>query len=207
MKYKYNFNKGDKVSDYYSYLSEDNKKSTSNHRYIFVKCSCGTKCSVRLDIALQSNRSCKKCGQLKRRNTFSEKTLTSLFKRLYHSYIAQAKKRNYSFDLEFDTFCNYTKQNCFYCNEPASNTLKQNYRSITYNGLDRIDNTKGYVEGNIVSCCGQCNMMKNKFSKSEFLTKIKQIAYNLNLYGDAFTPLDELREETRGYMGAICTYS
>lgn len=37
------------------------------------------------------------------------------------------------------------------------------------NGLDRIDNTKGYTIDNIVSCCKSCNMMKGKISVTDFI--------------------------------------
>ena len=43
-------------------------------------------------------------------------------------------------------------QRCHYRNHPlgVSNGV----------GLDRIDNSKGYVIGNVVPCCGNCNRIK-----------------------------------------------
>ena len=49
------------------------------------------------------------------------------------------------------------------------------YEKIT--GIDRIDSTKGYSKDNCVSCCKMCNIMKNKFSKEDFLNKVESI-YN-----------------------------
>jgi hypothetical protein len=43
-----------------------------------------------------------------------------------------------------------------------------------YNGLDRVDNTKGYIISNIVSCCGQCNRAKGILSQEEFLQWLKR---------------------------------
>lgn len=34
-------------------------------------------------------------------------------------------------------------------------------------GLDRIDNSKGYEPGNVVSCCNVCNTIKNKYLSLE----------------------------------------
>ena len=178
MKYKkYNFKTGDKVSKDYTYLEEDLTKSTSDHRYIKVKCTCGSICTVRMDSSTLT-RSCKKCGQLKRRSTFTEKTKESLFKRLYHQYKKAAITRKYSFEISFEDFKKLVIENCYYCNEPPANLLKQNHRSIEYNGLDRVDNTIGYAVSNVVTCCGWCNQMKNKYSTELFLNKIKTIYKN-----------------------------
>lgn len=42
---------------------------------------------------------------------------------------------------------------CFYCgcpNDPETGT-----------GLDRLDNTRGYILGNVESCCFECNTARN----------------------------------------------
>ena len=48
---------------------------------------------------------------------------------------------------------------------------------ITYNGIDRIDSTKGYFNDNVVSCCKVCNRAKSNLSLEDF----KQWAANLYL--------------------------
>lgn len=175
---KYNFEKGEKISEDYSYLEEDVEKSRPNRRYIKVQCTCGSICSVRVEAELFTKRSCVKCGQLKRRNTFNDKTKESLSKRLYMQYKRAAVLRKYFFELDFTDFKDLIVKNCYYCNEPPSNVLKQNYRSLTYNGLDRIDNTIGYKSSNVVTCCGWCNQMKNKYDAGTFLNRIKTIYKN-----------------------------
>ena len=48
--------------------------------------------------------------------------------------------------------------------------------SITHrNGIDRFDNTLGYIESNCKSCCNTCNMMKNRFSYHDILDKFNKI--------------------------------
>lgn len=171
---------GDKVTDSYFYAGEDLDKSTSNHRHILVKCSCGNTSSIRID-GVKRNVSCKACGHRKRVNTFYIKHEEALLKRLHGDYIRAAKKRNYSFDLSFDQFKLLILQNCYYCNASPSNVKKMNGRTLIYNGIDRLDNTKGYYSLNTVSCCGTCNMMKNAQSFQSFLKKVKQINQHLNL--------------------------
>jgi hypothetical protein len=51
---------------------------------------------------------------------------------------------------------------CHYCGIPPSNTFCQNSKSgsFTYNGIDRKDNSKGYIGRNVVPCCAVCNRAK-----------------------------------------------
>lgn len=105
------------------------------------------------------------------------------FNRLLSIYIASAKKRSLVFkltDLEFEVL---TRGNCFYCGiAPSattqhpllSNAGKQNARYV-YNGIDRVDNTKGYTIDNCVSCCTTCNLAKREKSTDQFLTWIRRI--------------------------------
>ena len=41
--------------------------------------------------------------------------------------------------------------------------------TIVYcNGIDRIDSSKGYVKGNVVTSCKYCNTAKNTMTQQEF---------------------------------------
>jgi hypothetical protein len=133
---RYIYQPGDKVTSYFTYVGEDKEKSTTNHRYMKVKCICGTEESMRTDNIL-NDVSCKKCGQLKRRATFSNKTKESIIKRIYNSYKKQAIKRGYYFELTYEVFKEYIFKDCYYCSTPPSNKATQNYRSLIYNGIDR----------------------------------------------------------------------
>jgi hypothetical protein len=44
-----------------------------------------------------------------------------------------------------------------------------------YNGLDRIDSSKGYTRDNVEPCCVICNTMKWTLSKKDFLKHIALI--------------------------------
>jgi len=57
---------------------------------------------------------------------------------------------------------------CFYCGQ--KNDTK---------GLDRVDNNKGYLIENVVSCCQQCNLMKRDMSVNDFIVQIENIRGNL----------------------------
>jgi hypothetical protein len=89
-------------------------------------------------------------------------------KRRYNQAKRSAKKRNITFDISLEFYNNIISPNtkCFYnCG---------NFIPLSGVGLDRIDNKIGYVENNVVPCCGVCNAIKNSvISKDEMLEIIK----------------------------------
>lgn len=81
-----------------------------------------------------------------------------------------AIRRNIAWDISIEDvlklpmICFYTGQNLTF--EPLSdNTVS----------LDRLDSTGGYVEGNIVLCCANVNMMKNILTHDKFVSICKLI--------------------------------
>ena len=55
---------------------------------------------------------------------------------------------------------------CYYCGFTSQ---------IRLNGIDRIDNNKGYLPSNCIPCCKMCNMMKQAQHPIEFLDKVAVI--------------------------------
>ena len=93
-------------------------------------------------------------------------------------YKSGAKNRNKEWDLSDEEFKNLIHGNCYYCgHEPILRYNKDYKRNILVNGIDRLDSNKGYVSGNVVSCCSQCNSMKLDYSVEEFKNKVLDI-YN-----------------------------
>lgn len=93
-------------------------------------------------------------------------------------YKCAARNRNLDFNITDEKFFELTKQSCFYCGcEPSTVSLGDRCNgTYTYNGVDRIDNTKGYHIDNVVPCCGACNMMKKAMSQDDFIKKCKEVA-------------------------------
>lgn len=91
---------------------------------------------------------------------------------LFGLYEQNAERRGLAFGLTLEQFKFFASQPCHYCGaEPAqmvSRAFNFNGRE-PYNGLDRVDNSKGYILGNVVPSCGQCNIAKNDHSLDEFI--------------------------------------
>jgi len=85
-------------------------------------------------------------------------------KRRYATAKTDAKRRGIEFHLSFELWSSEVIKPCFYCGD------KLGKRSETTVGCDRIDNSLGYIAGNIVSCCAFCNMTKgNRMSYIEMI--------------------------------------
>lgn len=153
------------------------------------RCDCGVEKVVRGGNL--HNGSSKSCGCLARemarvssRLKFSERWALNSLPRghgnamhVYRAYIQSAKKRNLKFELRLDEMIRITSSNCAYCGvEPrrVCNSKRSN-GPYTYNGIDRVDNSLGYVRGNMVPCCTRCNSAKQNLPLSEFLGWIARV--------------------------------
>lgn len=84
----------------------------------------------------------------------------------YKIYTNRANVKNIEFSLTLEDFQTITNNNCFYCDEADSRGFQ---------GIDRIDQTIGYIHGNCVPCCKMCNYMKGSLHKTVFLNRMEHI--------------------------------
>ena len=93
-----------------------------------------------------------------------------------------ASKRGYSWEITDEQALDYMSEECFYCGAPPSNVSRTQWCNgeFTYSGLDRVDNTKGYMAGNVVPCCRHCNIAKGERSVDEFETWAARIVQKRN---------------------------
>lgn len=119
-----------------------------------------------------SHITCRRCSELKRRKTkeIHEWLWNKSFKRFKSSehitdyditpeYIKELlEKQNYK--------CHYSKREFDICSKYYQPTI------------DRIDSSKGYIQGNIVICCNIINVMKSDQTLEEFKSNI-DLLYNI----------------------------
>lgn len=104
------------------------------------------------------------------------------FRELYNRYKRESEKRGINFNLQENVFGQLTSGNCYYCGKKPLQLSGKNYKiPYIYNGIDRINNDRGYEVDNIVPCCGNCNKMKSNLSLDDFTSHILKIVSNLNL--------------------------
>jgi len=114
-------------------------------------------------------RSCE-CVKIAAREVASFNDLVGIYKR-------SAIYRGYKFDISTAFIKKITKMECAYCGiEPrqchSAGRLSDDY---TYNGVDRVDNSKGYTEENVVPCCKTCNIAKNNMPLGDFLAWVERV--------------------------------
>lgn len=78
-------------------------------------------------------------------------------------YKGGSKHRGLIFGITFNEFLDIINQPCYYCGGEGY-------------GIDRIDNTMGYLKDNIVSCCSMCNYMKQVYAENEFIEQCIKIS-------------------------------
>ena len=78
------------------------------------------------------------------------------------------------FKISKNQFNKIKKNKCYLCGKNNKNHK---------NGIDRINNNLGYIMGNLISCCGDCNNMKKDYEYNKFINKCNQIKYfNIQKY-------------------------
>lgn len=98
------------------------------------------------------------------------------YRSVYVRYRQNASARKLDFNVDFDFAVNIMKSNCHYCGVEPSNLFWKSYYNVSYNGIDRVDNTIGYEKDNLVSCCKMCNIAKNNNTEQEFLQWVKRLS-------------------------------
>lgn len=142
-----------------------------------VICSCGTPKKVSTaNLTYGNTTSCGHVREQKRRHPKRGSDFGPAFNKLFNSRKGSAKFRGYDFLLSKDDAKKLFVGECHYCGSVPARTSESFDEKFIFNGIDRVDNTKGYILGNVVSCCYTCNLMKNTFTVEEFLLHIKRIA-------------------------------
>ncbi len=113
-------------------------------------------------------------------NSFKGKVEITTIKSLYAIYRYKAEnRRNKSipFKISLSLFRYLILQPCFYCNKKwYSQSIYRGF-VLTYNGIDRVDNSRGYTWDNTITCCGTCNNAKEQMTIETFRRWIKRVYY------------------------------
>jgi hypothetical protein len=159
-------------------------------------CECGTSLTVCGSSLRRKNRPTLSCGCLQ--IEFAKNLHTSVNNLKYitdgdlqiaviRNHIkSSAKKRKIGFELSDLDIRELTKSSCFYCKDIPSNNMllkRKNSKRVIWQGIDRIDSSKGYTKNNVRPCCAICNRAKSTLSDSDFFKKISKIYQSLTEKG------------------------
>jgi hypothetical protein len=87
------------------------------------------------------------------------------------------KKYKCEFSIPKSNFKELCKKDCNYCGSSPKNVMSKERcnGAFVYNGLDRVDPSKGYTLDNVVPSCAICNKMKGSLFPDGFLTHIRKV--------------------------------
>jgi predicted RNA-binding Zn-ribbon protein involved in translation (DUF1610 family) len=141
--------------------------------------SCGKEFSVLKKTWIRGT---KKCHSCRVRDSQKLGNGVGALNSTYSAYKSKAKIKKIAFKISKDIFKRIVASNCHYCGATPSNEMKSSYNtgSFFYNGIDRIDNNRGYTSDNIVPCCKICNYAKNTMSLSDFYSWISRVYKHIN---------------------------
>jgi hypothetical protein len=159
-------------------LAFDHKrKYPGNKGHLCYYQVCCTHCGQqRLKTVTTMRQRCGNCYLLPRGQTG--------FNKLLGIYRRNSAKQDRPFRLSVEQFKALTSAPCFYCGFPPTKlcirmnkngTPGPEWGRYAYNGIDRIDNDAGYVEGNCIPCCELCNRAKNSLGFDLFSRHLRAV--------------------------------
>jgi len=168
------------IGDRYFRLEIIGEGPREDGRTIIVQCDCGT---VKQMSAGNWKKKVKSCGCYQKdtrndcRPSSAKATGEAARRSVINSYQTNAKARGLCFELTEEQLDTLFQGACVYCDAPPSQVSKNRfgYGDFTYNGIDRLDSSVGYVHSNVVSCCFDCNRAKGSRSVEEFIAWIERV--------------------------------
>lgn len=152
-------------------------RSQPHTRYHCV-CKCGTPRVV--DGTKLVNGSTRSCGCIRKGTAYRSRLPPgeALRNSVISSYRSNARRKNLPYQLSDARASKLLTSTCFYCGAPPSRpAIRAGMRGqFLYNGIDRLDNRRGYTVKNSVPCCTLCNYKKGNQSADEFLTWVRKVA-------------------------------
>lgn len=177
---KIKFSIGDRINNWE--IINDSIVRKFGRTYVEVRCTCGSNFISELPIhhvISKKHKGCEKCSRFHTSKGFG------LLSGEYWSLIINgAKSRNYEFNISIEYAWNlYLLQNkkCALTGldlvfEPnCVHNKNVNFRKKRTASLDRIDSSKGYIEGNVQWVHKDVNLMKNYFNQDYFIKICKLI--------------------------------
>ena len=91
----------------------------------------------------------------------------NMVRTIFSVYKRNSTQRNLDFKVDLSFFKKLWGTDCHYCGCKMETI-----------GLDRVDNSVGYIESNLVQCCWTCNKMKNTMGIKDFTSQCVKISKN-----------------------------
>lgn len=113
------------------------------------------------------------------RGVFADPALkheTAAFRHLWTELVQRCRRADKPLEISPAEYKALIAGNCAYCGALPTNWTKwEDGPAIQYNGVDRVDNERGYLFDNLVPCCKLCNQFKSKLTAQQFIAHARSI--------------------------------
>ncbi len=153
-------------------------KFNEKRAYWLCRCDCGKERIIRGVSLRNGNTFSCGCFRNERIRKIKNKTPGYTAKHaVFCDYVYSARARKLDFTITENEFDELTKRSCYYCGELPSRVVIQKNApgEFVYNGLDRVDSSRGYVMDNVVACCTMCNFAKSNTDQGDFLRWVEKV--------------------------------
>ena len=148
--------------------AESEKNKTATKAKWVCLCDCGKMITMRTDSLKRNKMPSCGCAALEAHKIKSSKIGTA-YRSALAEYKAGARRRGLQWTITDPFAMQLLIGNCYYCGSALPRTVCSVAGEIfRCTGIDRLDNTHGYVQHNVVSCCSVCNIAKSDKSVNEF---------------------------------------
>lgn len=160
--------------------------SGKHRRHYLCECACGGRKVVQATLLRNGNT--RSCGCLATESRRGQRLPDNagVVNQIILQYRRHARDRNIPYHLERDQVDALVRRPCHYCGDPAGNLkrTKNCPEGFAHNGIDRLNASKAYETGNVVPCCGTCNIAKGTRSHQEFIEWAARIAEHTRTMAD-----------------------
>jgi hypothetical protein len=164
-------------------------KDKRYNRYWLCSCSCGKIKTAREDFLVRGTTVSCGCEQHERlinnisnlvaaqKPKIKQDPRITILNRIYNTYRSNAKTKGREFSISKELLSTLLQQPCTYCGRIGQSSFTYGDFTLLYNGIDRVDSSRGYVKDNVTTCCSRCNRGKLDLSVEEFKNWI-EIVYD-----------------------------
>lgn len=148
---------------------------------ILWNCQCDCGATAEVDAGHLSNEHTRSCGCL--HGELKKPDDEIFWSRTISSYRTAAENRGLEWLLTDEQAVEMMSKDCFYCGmnpQPArfhtGNWGGGRWVFLEKNGIDRVDNDRGYSMTNCVPCCKEHNRAKDAMSAEDFVSSCQKVA-------------------------------
>ena len=171
-----------KVGDQYGYWTVISQPTKDKAGHWLARCICGHEKLVEgYTLVTGKSTKCLVCGNRERAKKIRKFGDIVAARQAWSKHRQSARERNLTTTVSFDEFYEISKMPCWYCGDTPISGYWENssykrewHEPFISNGIDRVDNSKGYIKGNIMPCCIRCNRAKNDMTIEEWKIKINK---------------------------------